>query len=171
MECLNFSTTVNPNSARTHFLKGTVLAFIGNPSEARKAMSAGIRLNPRDFRIAMYYLIQVALSYYLEGDYAQAAGTARRAPSSVMSLFLIRTAGWRRPLVSSAKPMRHARHFATRSKCHHNLFKCMCAIGRAGFEPRITNTCWTDCARQVGRADIRFVPAVRPSRWLRLFAE
>jgi adenylate cyclase len=79
LECLNFSTAVNPNSARANFLKGTVLSFTGNPSEARDAMSAGLRLNPRDFRIAVYYLNQVALTYYLEGDYAQAADTARRA--------------------------------------------------------------------------------------------
>ena len=42
-------------------------------------MSAGLRVNPRDFRIAVYDLNQVALTYYLEGDYAQAADTARRA--------------------------------------------------------------------------------------------
>jgi adenylate cyclase len=68
---------INPNSTWAHAAHGAVLLFSGRFQEARTAFGAALRLDPSG-PISVLPLSQIALSYYLEGNYPEAANAARR---------------------------------------------------------------------------------------------
>lgn len=68
---------INPNSTWAHAAHGAQLLFSGHYREARTAFSAALRLDPHG-PISVIPLTQVAMSYYLEGNYPEAADAARR---------------------------------------------------------------------------------------------
>ena len=69
---------INPNSTWAHAAHGATLLFSGRFQEARTAFGAALRLDPSG-PISVMPLTQVAMSYYLEGNYLEAANAARRA--------------------------------------------------------------------------------------------
>jgi adenylate cyclase len=68
---------INPNSTWAHAVHGALLLFSGRFQVARTALGAALRLDPSG-PISVLPLTQVALSYYLEGNYPEAANAARR---------------------------------------------------------------------------------------------
>jgi adenylate cyclase len=71
------AVSVHPNSPLAHHAKGQIVLHSGpSPAEGRDLLLTALRLSPRDPRNAQV-LNSVALSYYLEGDYATAAAKAR----------------------------------------------------------------------------------------------
>jgi adenylate cyclase len=69
---------INPNSTWAHAAHGATLLFSGHFQEARTAHGVALRLDPSG-PVSVFPLSQVALSYYLEGNYPEAVNAARRA--------------------------------------------------------------------------------------------
>jgi adenylate cyclase len=69
--------SLNPNCAMAYFFKGWLQIFSGTPAEGRDTTLRSIRLDPRR---ASYPPVrnQIAMSYYLEGDYEMTAAEAAR---------------------------------------------------------------------------------------------
>jgi adenylate cyclase len=69
--------SINPNCAMAYYFKGWLQIFTGQPAEGRDATLRSIRLDPRR---ASYPFVrsQIAMSYYIEGDYETAADEAAR---------------------------------------------------------------------------------------------
>ena len=65
----------NPNSAWAIGFNGVILVMLGRTSEGRAALFAAMRLNPRDPSAGLFPG-WVAISYYLDGDYAHAVTMA-----------------------------------------------------------------------------------------------
>jgi adenylate cyclase len=76
-DCASLALSINPNSPRANNLKGALLVFNGQSAEGRKYILAALRLSPRDPRNG-FRLNQIAMSYYYERDYADAAEAAKR---------------------------------------------------------------------------------------------
>ena len=70
----------NPNSSWANGIKAALLIFGGQPNEGRNAALGTLRLSPHDPRDA-HLRSQIAISYYLEQDYINAAEAARHAIS------------------------------------------------------------------------------------------
>jgi Flp pilus assembly protein TadD len=64
------------NCASAHGVKGAALVFAGRREEGRASLRAYLRLNPRDPARASRFG-EIALSHYLDGDYAAAAEASR----------------------------------------------------------------------------------------------
>jgi len=69
---------INPNSTWAHAAHGAMLLFSGRFQEARAAFGAALRLDANG-PISAMPLTQLALSFYLEGKYPEAADAARHA--------------------------------------------------------------------------------------------
>jgi TolB-like protein len=69
---------INPNSTWAHAAHGATLLFSGHFQEARTAHGVALRLDPSG-PVSVFPLSQIALSYYLEGNYSEAVNAARRA--------------------------------------------------------------------------------------------
>jgi len=70
--------TISPNLASAHGVLGAVLMWSGRPKEGRVALEHSIRLDPRQPNLALQ-LSQVAISFYLSGEYDAAVEAGRRA--------------------------------------------------------------------------------------------
>ncbi|MGC1412217.1 MAG: winged helix-turn-helix domain-containing protein [Acetobacteraceae bacterium] len=77
---VSLALALNPNSSWANAVKGALLLFSCQPSQARNALSTALRLDPRG-PISVLPVTQIAVSYYFEHDYPQAAEWARRAVS------------------------------------------------------------------------------------------
>jgi adenylate cyclase len=77
---VSLALAINPNSSWANAVKGALLLFSCQPNQARDALSTALRLDPRG-PISVLPLTQIAVSYYFEHDYPQAAEWARRAVS------------------------------------------------------------------------------------------
>jgi adenylate cyclase len=75
--CASLAHSLNPNSPRANGFKGVLLVFNGQPTEGRKHILAALRLSPRDPRNGNR-LNQIAMSYYYECSYVDAAEAAKR---------------------------------------------------------------------------------------------
>ena len=69
---------ISPNLASAHGVLGAVLMWSGRPKEGRVALEHSIRLDPRQPNLALQ-LSQVAISFYLSGEYDAAVEEGRRA--------------------------------------------------------------------------------------------
>jgi adenylate cyclase len=69
---------ISPNLASAHGVLGAVLMWSGRPKEGRVALEHSIRLDPRQPNLALQ-LSQVAISFYLCGEYDAAVEAGRRA--------------------------------------------------------------------------------------------
>jgi adenylate cyclase len=69
---------VNPNSARACRGKAAPFLWRGHPAKGRDVLLAALRLNPRG-ETAARVRAQIAMSYYLEGDYISAVDAAKQA--------------------------------------------------------------------------------------------
>ena len=69
---------ISPNLASAHGVLGAVLMWSGRPKEGRGALEHSIRLDPRQPNLALQ-LSQVAISFYLSGEYDAAVEAGRRA--------------------------------------------------------------------------------------------
>jgi adenylate cyclase len=69
--------SINPNDTSARLGKVYVLLYGGQPAAARTVLLETWRLNPLD-RTNPYAVVSLITSYYLEGDYAEAADAARR---------------------------------------------------------------------------------------------
>jgi adenylate cyclase len=69
--------SINPSCAMAYFFKGWLQVFTGRLAEGRNATLHSIRLDPRR---ASYPFVrsQIAMSYYIEGDYETTAAEAAR---------------------------------------------------------------------------------------------
>jgi adenylate cyclase len=69
--------SINPSCATAYYIKGWLLIFTGQPAEGRDAILRSIRLDPRR---ASYPFVrsQIAMSYYIEGNYETTAAKAAR---------------------------------------------------------------------------------------------
>jgi adenylate cyclase len=68
---------ISPNLASAHAVFGQILLCSGHPKEGRVALENSIRLDPRD-PMAQLNLMNVAISYFLPGDYDAAIEAAKR---------------------------------------------------------------------------------------------
>lgn len=88
-ECASSALAISPYSTGAITLKGVLLILDGQPVEGRYALLAASRLDPLSARRGAFRSHMITMSYYCEGDYAGAAGTARRAlaryPASPLS--------------------------------------------------------------------------------------
>ena len=80
MDGVSLALSINPSSSWANSVKGAILCFSGKPHQARDALLTALRLNPHG-PISVIPLTQIAISYYFEGNYLQAAEAARRAVS------------------------------------------------------------------------------------------
>ena len=69
MNAINRAVELNPNSADSHAMRGTILNFVGNPTEALEEVGLAIRLNPGH---PAWYLVGLGRAYYLLGQYDDA---------------------------------------------------------------------------------------------------
>src|SRR5262249_2619205 len=69
---------INPNSTWAHAAHGATLLFSGHFQEARAAHGVALRLDPSG-PVSVFPLSQIALSYYLEGNYPEAVNAGRSA--------------------------------------------------------------------------------------------
>jgi len=76
---------ISPNLASAHGVHGAVLMWSGHPKEGRVALENSIRLDPRHPGLGLH-LHNVAISYYLTGEYDAALEAARRAISAYPDL-------------------------------------------------------------------------------------
>jgi adenylate cyclase len=76
----SLSVAIKPNSHWANCIMGIVLNLNGRPSQGRDAVVTALRLSPRDPNNALP-LYHIAMSYYFEGDYANALEAARRVVS------------------------------------------------------------------------------------------
>jgi adenylate cyclase len=60
---------ISPSCAGAYHVRGMNLLFSGHPSEARSDLAVAIQLDPHR---AQFFLLQVGMSHYFEGDYATA---------------------------------------------------------------------------------------------------
>ena len=67
----------NPNDVSAYLAKGRALIFSGQPDAGKEPLLTALRLSPRDPLIAGV-LMQLSSSYYLNGQYAEAADMAYR---------------------------------------------------------------------------------------------
>jgi adenylate cyclase len=74
---VSLAVGLNPNSVLVNTALGVLRLFDGQPVHARTALLKALRLNPRH-PLNCIPLLQIGVSYYFEGDYASAAGAARR---------------------------------------------------------------------------------------------
>jgi len=72
-----WALAVNENCADAFGVKGAALVFSGRRQEGREAIAQYLRLSPRD-PARPVRLAQIAASRYLDGDYEDAALTARQ---------------------------------------------------------------------------------------------
>ena len=85
---------ISPNLANAHGVHGAVLMWSGHPKKGRVALENSIRLDPLHPGLGLH-LHNVAVSYYLTGEYDAALEAARRAISAYPDLpntYLWRTA-------------------------------------------------------------------------------
>jgi adenylate cyclase len=75
---------LNPNSPVTLRQLGMLLVFTGRGQEGREVLQDYLRRNPRDAN-GVVAMVQVALSFYLEGRYLEALAEARRASGHLPS--------------------------------------------------------------------------------------
>jgi adenylate cyclase len=68
---------ISPNLASAHAVLGQILMCSGCPKEGRVALERSIRLDPRD-PMALLNLMNVAISYFLSGEYDAAIEAAKR---------------------------------------------------------------------------------------------
>ena len=68
---------LNPNCAYARWVMGANLVFTGRHAEGREVLAEFERLSPRDANMIAAHR-QVAISYYLEGDYARCIEVAQR---------------------------------------------------------------------------------------------
>jgi adenylate cyclase len=69
--------TISPNLASAHGVLGQILLCSGHPKEGRASLEKSIRLDPRD-PMAQLNLLNVAISYFLSGEYDAAIEAAKR---------------------------------------------------------------------------------------------
>ena len=79
-DAVSQALAINPNSSWANAVKGALLLFSCQPTQARDALSTALRLDPRG-PISVLPLTQMAVSYYFGHDYPQAAEWGRRAAS------------------------------------------------------------------------------------------
>jgi adenylate cyclase len=68
---------ISPNLAGAHAVFGQILLCSGHPKEGRVAIEKSIRLDPRD-PMAQLNLMNIAISYFLSGEYEAAVEAAKR---------------------------------------------------------------------------------------------
>ena len=68
---------ISANLAYAHAVLGQILVCSGHPREGRAALEKSIRLDPRD-PMAQLSLLNVAISYFVSGEYDAAIEAARR---------------------------------------------------------------------------------------------
>ena len=68
---------ISPNLASAHAVLGQTLLCSGHPKEGRVALERSLRLDPRD-PMAQLNVLNVAISYFLSGEYDAAIEAARR---------------------------------------------------------------------------------------------
>ena len=73
--------SLNPNCAHARWALGAVLVFTRRMADGRQALADYERLSPRDANIIAAHR-QIAISYYLEGDYARCVEAAQRQLSA-----------------------------------------------------------------------------------------
>jgi adenylate cyclase len=83
---LEQALSINPNNVQARRIKGLLLIFSGHPAESRAVLLGDLRLDPRGNLAAVNHL-QIAASYYLEGDYAAAADAAERCIAAYPRLY------------------------------------------------------------------------------------
>ena len=79
-DAVSQALAINPNSSWANAVKGALLLFSCQPTQARDALSTALRLDPRG-PISVLPLTQMAVSYYFGHEYPQAAEWGRRAAS------------------------------------------------------------------------------------------
>jgi adenylate cyclase len=118
-QCASLALSLNRNSPRANFLHGSSLIFNGKPTEGRKALLTGLRLNPREPRSCVRLTV-VAISYYFEHDYAGAAEASRRAiarfPDNPLPYrWLAAALGQTGPLEEAREALHHAMSIGPKS--------------------------------------------------------
>ena len=73
--------SLNPNCAHARWALGAVLVFTGRMADGRQALADYERMSPRDANIIAAHR-QIAISYYLEGDYVRCVEAAQRQLSA-----------------------------------------------------------------------------------------
>jgi adenylate cyclase len=79
-DAVSQALAINPNSSWANAVKGALLLFSRQPTQARDALSTALRLDPRG-PISVLPLTQIAVSYYFGHDYPQAVEWGNRAAS------------------------------------------------------------------------------------------
>jgi adenylate cyclase len=77
LELIEHALAVNPNDPGAYLAKGRALIFSGQPHAGKEPLLAALRLSPRDPLIGRVQT-QIALAYYMNGEYAEAASAAER---------------------------------------------------------------------------------------------
>ena len=78
LEQAEHAIAINPNDPAGHFAKGHILVFARRSEAARSALGTALRLDPRG-QAAVGPLHHLAVSHYLDGDYALAEAASRRS--------------------------------------------------------------------------------------------
>jgi adenylate cyclase len=86
-ERLRLAKASNPNSPCVLSCEGFILLFTGQPMEARQAIMASLRVDPRGPRTPGT-MQQLAISHYYERDYIKAVEAARRTVARYPSFHL-----------------------------------------------------------------------------------
>ena len=152
-EHLRLARTSNPGSTNMLSCEGFVLLFTGDFTQARQAVLACLRLDPRGPRTAAM-MQHVAISYYYESDYAKAVEAARRTVTRYPAYHL--TYRWLAAALGQlgrAEEAEQALRMAI--ELGAELSNSTSAIDRHGTDPRTTNTCLKVCEWPAGRAELR----------------
>jgi adenylate cyclase len=75
---VELALAISPNLAGAYGVLGAVLMWSGHPRKGRVALEKSIRLDPRNPGIALR-LVDIAISFYLSGEYDSAVEAAKRA--------------------------------------------------------------------------------------------
>jgi adenylate cyclase len=75
---VQLALAISPNLAGAYGVLGAVLMWSGHPRKGRVALEKSIRLDPRNPSIALR-LVDIAISFYLSGEYDSAVEAAKRA--------------------------------------------------------------------------------------------
>jgi adenylate cyclase len=75
---IELALAISPNLAGAYGVLGAVLMWSGHPRKGRVALEKSIRLDPRNPGIALR-LVDIAISFYLSGEYDSAVEAAKRA--------------------------------------------------------------------------------------------
>ena len=147
---VQLARTSNPNSPTALAIEGHFLLFTGQPAEARRAFTACLRLDPRG-PLSAWMTHLTAISYYLERDYPRSVEAARQTLAMNPNARTARR--WLAAALGQLGRKEEARAALDKElELHPHCLNGRPVAARRFTDPRTTSTCWTACARRVGRA-------------------